>query len=175
MAAVNGTVGCGLICTTTLRRWATSQAFPSAPRKSYSRYIQMRRHDVASARLAMLPKVSFFDYPFIFDAASKSRIMHIDAVVQMSQSMLSRARGRSAGSRLCLLGHRQVRFIVHVYFCVRGCAIGLVIAKRALCMLITPFLRPLQCSRMRSSIARGSFRRRRFSKTRRRASTSREP
>jgi hypothetical protein len=75
----------------------------------------MRRHDVASARLAMLPKVSFFDYPFIFDAASKSRIMHIDAVVQMSQSMRSGARGRSAGTRFCLVGHRQIGLIVHIF------------------------------------------------------------
>ena len=60
--------------------FACAHCLPSPP-------IRLCYRDVISSRLSLLPKVSFFDYPFIFDPASKSRILHIDAVVQMSQSM----------------------------------------------------------------------------------------
>ncbi|KAI9175378.1 hypothetical protein H9P43_006739 [Blastocladiella emersonii ATCC 22665] len=37
------------------------------------------------APVAVVDEFSFFNYPFLFDPAAKARIMHIDAMVQMSQ------------------------------------------------------------------------------------------
>ncbi|KAJ1562932.1 hypothetical protein HK405_005796 [Cladochytrium tenue] len=52
-------------------------------------YRNWKRSDHSTARgsttLNQTAEFSLFDYPFLFDPVSKSRVMHIDAMVQMSQ------------------------------------------------------------------------------------------
>ncbi|KAJ1566403.1 hypothetical protein HK405_009955, partial [Cladochytrium tenue] len=76
-----------------------NQAYPRAPISSFyndslnkkvnfkEEYRSWKRSDLVTAKgsLKQTAEFSLFDYPFLFDPVSKSRVMHIDAMVQMSQ------------------------------------------------------------------------------------------